>query len=321
MSDYAVADWRAEQRAPRHKIDWYGDRQAPGARISHSRFAHYRTSPAAAVARTIFAAALTFLLFLCWTRSEQGYLVADVAGRYMIGVAGVVAIALLLLYPLRKRVGLLIGSVAFWFRLHMALGIVGPVLILVHANFQVGPPDAAAAMAALLAVTASGMVGRYLYGKTHFGLYGRKATMHELLTDAVALQEACASGLPGSDRIAAQMYALAEHAIATRKGIFAPVSTLPLLGLRLRSAHRRLRRQARWLAKTEAKRRGWPRRMRKQQMAATDKFLSLHVAVVKKAAGFELYDRLFRIWHALHLPLFFVLLATIGVHLVAVHAH
>jgi hypothetical protein len=56
-------------------------------------------------------------------------------------------------------------------------------------------------------------------------------------------------------------------------------------------------------------------------MASSDKLLTLHVAVVKKAAGFELYDRLFRIWHAVHLALFVILVLAAGVHVVAVHAH
>jgi hypothetical protein len=320
VADVAVADWRAEQRAPRRKVDWYDDRHAP-TWFAWSRFARYEKRPVAVAAeRTLVTTALSFLLFICWTRRDHDF-VTDAAGRYALGVAAAMAIVLLLLYPLRKRAGLLIGSVASWFRLHMALGVVAPVLILFHANFRLGPPEAAVAMAALLVVAASGMVGRHLHARTHFGLYGRQATMRELLADAVALQQVCAKGLPGSDRIAAQMYGCLARAVAMRKGILAPLSTLPLLGLRAGLLHRRLRREARRLIKTEGRRRGWPRRIRKQQMTSVDKLLTLHVAVVKKAAGFELYGRLFRIWHALHLSLFMILIAAAGVHVVATHAH
>ena len=317
-ADVAVADWRAEQRAPRRKIEWYDDRHAPPAWFAWSHFTRYEERPAGA-AGAIFTAALSFLLAICWSRSDQH--LAGATGRYMLGVAGAAAIAVLLLYPLRKRIGLLSGSVALWFHLHMGLGLVAPVLILFHANFRLGPPEAAVAMAALLAVAASGMVGRHLYAQTHFGLYGRKATMRELLADAVALQRVCAKGLPGNDRIAAQMYRCIERAVAKRKGILALVWTLPLLGLRAGLLHWRLRREGRRIIKTEGRRRGWPRHVRKQQMASVDKLLTLHVAVVKKAAGFVLYDRLFRIWHALHLLLFTILIAAAGVHVVAAHTH
>lgn len=317
-ADFAATDWRAEQRAPRRKIEWYDDRHPPPAWFAWSHFTRYEERPEG-VAGAIFTAALSFLLAICWSRSDQH--LTGATGRYMLGVAGVAAIAVLLLYPLRKRIGLLSGSVALWFHLHMGLGLVAPVLILFHANFRLGPPEAAVAMAALLAVAASGMVGRHLYVKTHFGLYGRKATMRELLADAVALQRVCAKGLPGNDRIAAQMYRCIERAVAKRKGILALVWTLPLLGLRAGLLHWRLRREGRRIIKTEGRRRGWPRHVRKQQMASVDKLLTLHVLVVKKAAGFVLYDRLFRIWHALHMLLFTILIAAAGVHVVAAHTH
>jgi len=73
--------------------------------------------------------------------------------------------------------------------------------------------------------------------------------------------------------------------------------------------------------RAQRERRGWTRRMRRQQIAAITKILTLHGAVVRKAAGFELYDRLFRIWHAVHVPMFVLLLVAVGLHVIAAHAH
>jgi hypothetical protein len=322
MSNLAVADWRADDRAPpRKKIRWDGDRNVPAARIRPSRLSHYQKRPWASAVRTTFALGLAFVLVVGWQRSEVEYAVADGDVRYMLGVGGAVCMVLLLLYPLRKRVGLLVGSVAFWFRLHMALGLIGPALIMYHANFSLGPRDSSVAMIALLVVTGSGLVGRYLYGKTHLGLYGRKTATRELLADAGALEYALRNGLADGDHIVAQMRGHARRAIAKRKGILALVWTLPLIGLRGRFVRRRLQRQVRRLIKAEGKQRGWSRRMRRHQFAASAKILTLHVAAVKKAAGFELYDRLFRIWHAVHVPLFVVLVVATGLHVIAAHAH
>ena len=49
--------------------------------------------------------------------------------------------------------------------------------------------------------------------------------------------------------------------------------------------------------------------------------MDVHVAAVKKAAGFEFYDRLFGLWYLLRLPLFIVLIFADVVHVVAAHFH
>ena len=104
---------------------------------------------------------------------------------YWLGIAGASAMLLLLLYPLRKRMKSLrgLGSVGGWFRLHMVLGVIGPALILFHSNFKLGSLNSNVALFSMLTVAASGLIGRYLYGRVHLGLYGRRAEIEELLTD------------------------------------------------------------------------------------------------------------------------------------------
>jgi hypothetical protein len=43
------------------------------------------------------------------------------------------------------------------------------------------------------------------------------------------------------------------------------------------------------------------------------------LAAVRKAAAFAFYERLFRLWHVLHLPLFFILIMAAVIHIVAAH--
>jgi hypothetical protein len=47
----------------------------------------------------------------------------------------------------------------------------------------------------------------------------------------------------------------------------------------------------------------------------------LHLAAVRKAAAFEFYDRLFGLWHVLHLPLFIILIFAASIHVVAAHLY
>ena len=70
-----------------------------------------------------------------------------------------------------------------WFSLHMLLGVLGPLCILLHCNFRLGSTNSNVALAGMLLVAGSGLIGRYLYGKFHFGLYGQQVGLQQLKTD------------------------------------------------------------------------------------------------------------------------------------------
>src|SRR5260221_5048330 len=120
----------------------------PRARIiaSHSRartkadFARYRTHRWTNVIPQIFGIAVVLALGIGWLNRDDNGLTPVSGVGYWLGIAGSSLMLLLLLYPLRKRMPSLrvIGKVAFWFRGHMILGILGPVLVLWHSNFRLG---------------------------------------------------------------------------------------------------------------------------------------------------------------------------------------
>jgi len=89
--------------------------------------------------------------------------------------------------------------------------------------------------------------------------------------------------------------------------------------VRARVVRRRLAGEASTLIKREARRQGWSRRVRRDRLAATVEIMTLHLAAVRKAAAFAFYERLFALWHVLHLPLFILLVLTAIIHVVAVH--
>ena len=49
----------------------------------------------------------------------------------------------------------------------------------------------------MLIVATSGVIGRYLYGKIHIGLYGRKAVVGEMLADAELFKRSLGDDLAG----------------------------------------------------------------------------------------------------------------------------
>jgi hypothetical protein len=323
MADSAQARLR-ERRAPFRKTDRGSDNDNTAGSWRERRRPDRRAKwPSSSALPLVFATGLAAALVAGWLNRDEEYLVPGSGAGYWLGVAGAAMMLLLLLYPLRKRVRLRgwIGSVAFWFRLHMVLGVVGPALVLFHANFGFGSLNSNVALIAMLTVAASGIVGRYLYGKIHLGLYGRKAAVQELLAEAQALENLLGDELPGNAGIVAQIHAFAQRAAGMRKGILAGFWALPALAIRAGFTRRRLQREARRLIRTEGKRRGWSRRLRAQHRAAIGDLVRLHLAAVRKAAAFEFYDRLFGLWHVLHLPLFIILIFAASIHVVAAHLY
>jgi hypothetical protein len=286
-----------------------------------SRFGHYATQPLSRMAPMVFGAGMVGALLIGWINRDQDYLTPGSGLGYWLGIAGASLMLLLLLYPLRKRVAALraVGSVAFWFRLHMVLGLVGPALILFHSNFKLGSLNSNVATVAMLIVATSGIVGRYLYGQIHLGLYGRKAQVRDILADIEIMKHALGDGLPVGDRIVEELDAFAKRATGKPRGFLATLFLLPVLGLRARVIRHRLLRDLRATIAAEARRYGWSRRAREQRIAALAELVALHVAAVKKAAAFAFYERLFGLWHVLHSPLFFILVLAAGVHAVAAH--
>lgn len=80
------------------------------------------------------------------------------------GIAGASMMTLLLLYSVRKRVPLLrgLGPLPRWLDVHIFLGIVGPLLIVLHSSFKVRGL-VSLSFWSMVAVALSGVLGRYLY--------------------------------------------------------------------------------------------------------------------------------------------------------------
>ena len=80
-----------------------------------------------------------------------------------LGIAGSVILGLVYLYPLRKRWKWLSkkGKTKNWLDYHILMGLVGPVLITFHSSFKL-QGVAGLAWWSMIAVVASGIVGRYL---------------------------------------------------------------------------------------------------------------------------------------------------------------
>jgi hypothetical protein len=83
---------------------------------------------------------------------------------HKLGLIGSSMMVLMLLYSVRKRVGALrrMGPLSRWLDAHIFLGVVGPLLVILHTTFKV-QGLVALSFWSMIVVVASGVLGRYLY--------------------------------------------------------------------------------------------------------------------------------------------------------------
>ena len=237
---------------------------------------------------------------------------------YALGIAGGSMMLLLLLYPVRKRMprARYVGSTRAWFRLHMTLGILGPALILFHSNFSLGATNSNVALVCMLIVSGSGLFGRYFYRHLHLELNGREATLDELKEFSSRLQlTSTVSFLPALARRIDE-----EQAVIERRFAAIPLLLRPLLGAMWAvGARRRLRRAVREAIAAGADRRHDPTRESLQLIAY--RYIDDRIGAARRVLEFRAFQKLFSLWHALHMPLFLMLIIAGTVHVVAVHLY
>ena len=243
---------------------------------------------------------------------------------YMLGILGGSLMLLLLLYPLRKRFRVLdgMGSAPAWFRVHMALGVVGPVLILYHSNFSLGATNSNVALFSMLLVAISGIAGRYIYGKVHNGLYGTKADLPDLLGAVTALLgeiEQVVGGASGT--IARQLTDFGESALRPRHSVAASLAQSLVVPFSTRFAQTRVMGSVKQAIADNAVRHSWTAKQKRQRYRDARRHVIAYFNGVVKASQLSFYERLFGLWHVLHVPLFFLLIITGVVHVVAVHLY
>ena len=271
--------------------------------------------------RIVFVVALVTLVVGIRAPTAQ-YLSPQTGLGYALGIIGGSMMLLLVVYPLRKRIKALrfLGSVPHWFQAHMMLGIAGPICILYHSNFSLGATNSNVALFSMLIVSGSGIVGRYFYSKIHHGLYGRRATLAELQARTNALRGS-ETQLPLLPELMVRIEREERSFLDSRAGaLLAPMAPL-ILAVRVRGARRRLRRYVREAVRAAAvnDRVIAAQSERIQHVAAN--YAERRVQASRQVAEFRVYERLFSLWHLLHLPLFFMLLAAGIVHVIAVHVY
>ncbi len=256
-----------------------------------------------------------------WLRTISIPLVDPITGvGYWLGIAGGSMMLLLLFYPVRKRIRALgfLGKTKYWFQLHMALGVLGPILILFHCNFRLGSINSSMALICTLTVALSGLVGRFVHGRIFSDLSGHRVLLSDLIgtsVDELAAASETTTLLPQLHERASKLHRETLDDLSHEAPSF---MGMIVMKWRMRVEGRRLKRLVRdRLRHSESMSRADRRRHR----IMAYEFIEKNLAAVRRIYELSVYERLFGLWHVLHLPFFYMLVITAAIHVLAVHMY
>jgi hypothetical protein len=214
-----------------------------------------------------------------------------------------------------------LGPVKYWFVVHMVFGIAGPLLILVHSTFKVGSMNAAIALTCMIVVALSGIVGRFLYRQIHRGFLGGKSTLRELQLEAGFEQDAVKSRFHFVPDVELRLLAFEADTLQGDASLKSHLRRVLVLPLRQRVIYFQCRRQVEAALARIARHRGWPRKDLEDRKRRARALLRDYLTAVVKVAQFGAYERLFSLWHVLHIPFVYVLVVSAIAHVIAVHVY
>ena len=203
----------------------------------------------------------------------------------------------------------------------MTLGVLGPVLILYHCGFSLGSTNSNIALFSMLIVASSGLAGRFLYGKIHYGLYGNRVTWAQLKEDESFMK----SGLQTVFAVAPE---LRERILGYEGKIMSRSSNLLysfwkvfMAGYITRRSYVSSGMLLEKACTTLGRQVGWSTRERNKRKNEMKRYLAAYYGTIRKIVELSFYEKLFSLWHIFHLPLFYMLIVTGIFHVVAVHMY
>ncbi len=271
----------------------------------------------------IFSIVVVVVVFWGWQAELENYITPESGLGYALGITGGVMMSVMLLYSLRKRAKWMRGwgAIKYWFSIHMMLGILGPVLILFHCNFQLGSQNSNIALFSMLVTSVSGIIGRYLYGQIHFGLYGSEMTLKQLKQDKLIARYELSRLLEISPLLDKKIKKYDDITQSKSQGIMQSFFRLMWIHFQTKRSYRIARRELIIACHQLAREEGWQRSKIRETVSSGIVFLKAHFITVRKIAGISFFEKLFSLWHLLHVPFFWLLVITSIIHILSVHLY
>jgi hypothetical protein len=266
---------------------------------------------------------LALLIWGTWRVSQMGLFKSGDDTGYWLGVAGGVMMLILLTYPLRKnfRFARGLGNIKGWFWFHVVMGVMGPLLILLHSNFQTGSLNAAVALYSMLLVAGSGVAGRFIFQRVNRGLHGEQTSLQDLLRRAGLDREDAHSRLSFAPAVEQRLKDFEQHELQPRQGLLNLVRAVVWLPVLQLLTYRRSVSELETLLTKMAKNQKWSKEDLHRRRKGARKMVGRYLESIVRVAQFSSYSFLLSLWHVAHIPFVYVLILTALVHVYAVHIY
>ena len=256
---------------------------------------------------------LSALVWLGWKVAHGKYYKPGEGLGYNLGLVGGLMMLTLLLYSARKHLKFMqpLGKLKHWFRIHMMLGVIGPILVIFHTTFHLHSINASVAFYCMLLVAGSGLVGRFVYTQIHKGLYGSRSTLKEAYDDLAGSSGDIKSKLHFFPKVEKKLLKFEHEALEKKRGFLAGIWFFLSFDVRRM-----------WLA--------WQcRRYISLKLGAskhdlTDEASALigqYLTRIQTVAQFKKFEQIFSTWHVVHIPLMYMMVATAIFHVIWVHMY
>jgi len=264
----------------------------------------------------------SIILYFGWETKEQTTLSPEDGWGYALGIIGGSSMLIVLLYPVRKYVKFFrhLGAVKYWFRIHMFLGVFGPLLVIFHSNFNLGSVNSNIALFSMIIVALSGLIGRFIYVKIHISLYGKQVSIKELRDDLKNARGVLGKDITLSEKVI-NILKRYEKSMLKHRPFILGVVHLPVNVIYTKWIYSKIIRGIKKGIRARAIEKNWDSTYQREMIHAVEDTLMVYTSTIRKFSELKLYERLFSIWHIVHLPLFIMLIISGIIHVIAVHMY
>lgn len=235
-----------------------------------------------------------------------------------LGIGGVLCFAVIFLYAIRKRVKVLqrMGKTKNWLDLHVVLGLATPVLITFHSSFKLHGL-AGIAWWIMMAVMASGLVGRYFYAQIPRSIHAAELSLQELKGSAQRLSEELSRNLMFTAAELHTVLRMPSQEDVDRLGVAGAILLMLSLDMARPFRLARLRRRAMSPAARVLTLGGLLRSQQKHleeaiQLVRQQSWISAKILMLDHT------HRVFQLWHVVHRPFSYSFVILVTVHVTVV---
>ena len=213
-----------------------------------------------------------------------------------------------------------VGKMKSWFILHMVMGILGPALIMLHADFHTHSLNGAWAYYSMLVVVGSGLTGRFLFRRVNRGLRGGKTTLKAIQKDAKDEEAEACTALGFAPVVEAKLLAFEQNELKECTWTTC-VRQVWLLPLKQRVVYLQCKRELWHVLKGRQEYNEWDEEALMLRYKVAQQLTMQYLNAVVKVAQFRAYIELFALWHVIHVPFLVTLLVSTIIHIFGVLAY